>query len=50
MNEESLLASVIFVFGEPLLVTVGCWDEDISFVGFLASTWGVKSVLVTGVS
>ena len=45
-----LLTSVIFVFSKPLLVIVGPWEEDISVVGLVASTWGVKSVSVTIVS
>ena len=50
MVEKVLLEFVIFVFSELLLVIVVPWDKDISVVGFVASTWEVKSVSVAVVS
>ena len=48
---EVLLESSISLVGEPLLVMVCSWDQDISVVGVVESmVWGVESVSVAVVS
>ena len=47
MNVEVLLEFSISLVGEPLLVMVCSWDQDISVVGVVASMdFGVESVSV----